>query len=212
MRQIHWRQALGKRTLWCSDPRTCSNTHWWTMRRKGSKDSSRNIIHWSFMIIWTMWSPCFIKSMRRSCWVFILKFLWGFKEFCLCSGNSLISESQLKCLKDYNYSNFLVVQKISQIPCNNKLDEIKCMDITSRFAQNEGITLLRIDGFDISCKNKINLKKWAHFFNLLFNKNEVFWCFFKKDSFSILFKENLHLLVRLLQGNLWNSAALFEYL
>jgi len=81
----------------------------------------------------------------------------------------------------------LVVQKISQIPCNNKLDVKKCMDITSQFAQNEGISLLRIDGFDISCKNKTNLKKWAHFFDLLFNKNEVFS--FKSIKFSFFIKK-----------------------
>ena len=76
----------------------------------------------------------------------------------------------MRVLKEYNVSNFLLVQKINSITNN---DKNYCPDHVGSFAEKEGINVLKINGFDISCKNKQNLKKWAGYLDNIFNKNEV---------------------------------------
>ena len=98
------------------------------------------------------------------------------------------NEAQLRCLKDYKYNKFLIVQKVSQI---NK-DEKKKNDIISNFDAKEGIQMIKINGFEICCKNKNNLKQWASIFEPIFQNNEVIWIIILKVKEKI---ESFHLLV-----------------
>lgn len=77
----------------------------------------------------------------------------------------MVSEGQMKHLKEYDYKKFIILQKVTHI--NDNLDQ------TSQFAIKEDINLIKINGFEASCKNKQKIEKLARFFDQLFNQNEV---------------------------------------
>ena len=84
----------------------------------------------------------------------------------------MLSETKLKFLKDYNYQNVLLVQKVWSLQLQRNKEK-KSPDMISNFVINEGIKFMKVNSCDIHCKNKNNLRKWASFFEQIFQKNEV---------------------------------------
>ena len=84
----------------------------------------------------------------------------------------MLSETKLKFLKDYNYQNVLLVQKVWSLQLHKPIEK-KSPDVMSTFVINEGFKFTKINSCEINCKNKNNLRKWASFFEQIFQKNEV---------------------------------------